>query len=133
PYECLQALGDLPPLSAALLRLVEAYVVDPAISASDWAGTPLIPAAQSFAMHRRIFGLNLPGLDAIKLVADNAMAETELVVIHATDRMYMIGPTMWPGPHSLEDIAATFSTVARQPVPTPSPSPAANIARAAAA
>lgn len=128
--ECLQDLGDLPPRSAALLLFLEAYVVDPAISASDWASTPRIPGAQSFAIHRRIVALNLPGLDAIKLVADNATAETEVVLIHATDRIYMITPTMWPGPHSLEDIAATFSTVARQPVPTPSPSAATSIARA---
>ena len=127
--ECLQDLGDLPPRSAALLLLVDAYVVDPAVSASDWASTPRIPGAQSFALHRRIVSLTLPGLDAIKLVADNATAETQVVVIHATDRMYMISPTMWPGPHSLEDIAATFTTVARQPIPTPSPS-AANVARA---
>ena len=128
--ECLQDLGDLPPRTANLLLLVDAYVVDPAVSASDWASTPRIPGAQSFAIHRRIVALNLPGLDTIKLVADNATADTQVVVIHATDRMYMISPTMWPGPHSLEDIAATFSTVARQPVPTPSPSPSANIARA---
>jgi hypothetical protein len=119
--ECLQDLGDLPPRSAVLLLVVEAYVVDPAVSASDWA--------KPFAVHRRIVGLNLPGFDAIKLVGDNATAETEVVVIHATDRTYMISPQMWPGPHPLEDIAATFATVARQPVPTPSPSPAA-IARA---
>ncbi len=130
--ECLHDLGDLPPRTANLLLLVEAYVVDPALPASDWASTPRIPGAQSFAMHRRIVALNLPGLDAIKLVADNATAETEVLVIHATDRMYMISPTMWPGPHALEDIAATFATVARQPVPTPSPSPAANTARVSA-
>ena len=130
--ECLQDLGDLPPRTANLLLLVDAYAVDPAVPASDWASTPLIQGAQSFAMHRRIVALNLPGLDAIKLVADNATAETHVVVIHATDRMYMISPAMLPGPHSLEDIAATFATVARQPVPTPSPSPAANIARASA-
>jgi hypothetical protein len=128
--ECLQDLGDLPPRTANLLLLVESYVADPAVSASDWASTPRIPGAQSFAMHRRIVALTLPGLDAIKLVADNATAETQVVVVHATDRMYMISPTMGPAPHSLEDIAATFATVARQPVPTPSPSPAANIARA---
>ena len=128
--ECLQDLGDLPPPTANLLLLVDAYVVDPAVSASDWASTPRIPAAQSFAMHRRIVALNLPGLDAIKLVADNATADTQVVVIHATDRLHMISPPMLPGPHSLEDIAATFSTVARQPVPTPSPSPPASIARA---
>jgi hypothetical protein len=128
--ECLQDLGDLPPRSAALLVLLEAYIVDPAISASDWASTPRIPGAQSFAMHRRIVALNLPGFDAIKLVADNATAETEVVVVHATDRMYMISPAMWPGPHSLEDIAATFSIVARQPVPTPSPLPSVNVVRA---
>lgn len=130
--ECLQDLGDLPPRSAAVMLLFEAYVVDPAISASDWASTPRIPGAQSFAMHRRIVALDLPGLDAIKLVADNAGAETEVVVIHATDRMYVIGPTMWPGPHPLENIAATFVTVARQPMPSPSPSAAANTARAKA-
>ena len=128
--ECLQDLGDLPPRTANLLLLVDAYVVDPAVSASDWVSTPRIPGAQSFSMHRRIVTLNLPGLDAIKLVADNATADTQVVVIHATDRMYMISPTMWPGPHLLEDIAATFSTVAREPVPTPSPSSQADIARA---
>jgi hypothetical protein len=122
--DCLHDLGDLPLPSAALLLFVKAYAVNPAVSASDWA--------QPFAIHSRIVALSLPGLDAIKLVADNATAETEVVVIHATDRVYMISPTMWPGPHSLEAIAATFVTVARQPVPTPSPSPAPDIARARA-
>lgn len=130
--ECLQDLGDLPPRTANLLLLVDTYLVDPAVSASDWASTPRAPGAESFAMHRRIVVLGLPALDAIKLVADNATAETQVVVIHATDRMYMISPAMWPGPHALEDIAATFATVARQPVPTPSPSPAPNVARASA-
>jgi hypothetical protein len=128
--ECLQDLGDVPPRTANLWLGVEAYAVDPAVSASDWASAPRIPGAQSFATHRRIVSLGLPGFDAVKLVADNPAGDTEVVVIHATDRMYMFSPTMWPGPHLLEDIAATFATIARQPVPTPSPSPAANIARA---
>jgi len=123
--ECLQDLGDMPPRSANLFLLVETYVVDPAISASDWAST-------RFATHNRIVALDLPGLNAIKVVTDNAAAETQMVIIHATDRMYMISPTMWPGPHPLEDIAATFVTIARQPAPTPSPSAPANIARASA-
>ena len=121
--DCLQDLGDLPPRNAVLFLLVEVYVVDPAVSASDWA-------SPRFAIHNRIVGLSLPGFDAIKVVADNAAAETQMVVIHATDRMYMISPTMWPGPHPLESIAATFATIARQPVPTPSPSSAADTARA---
>ena len=123
--ECLQDQGDLPPPSANLGLFVEAYRVDPAVTASDWASTPL-------ATHRRIQLLAVPGFDAIKLVADNATAETEVVVIHAGDWTYVISPTMWPSPHRLEDIASTFATIARQPVPTPSPAPAPDVARAAA-
>ena len=122
--ECLQDQGDLPTQSANLGLFVEAYRVDPAVTASDWA--------QPLATHRRIQPLAVPGFDAIKLVADNATAETEVVVIHAGDWTYVISPTMWPSPHRLEDIASTFATIARQPVPTPSPAPAPDVARAAA-
>src|SRR5438046_3729724 len=75
--ECLQDQGDLPAPSANLGLFVEAYRVDPAVTASDWA--------EPLAIHRRIQPLAVPGFDAIKLVADNATAETEVVVIHAGD------------------------------------------------
>ena len=130
--ECLQDQGDLPPQSANLGLFVEAYRVDPAVTASAWASTPRVSGAQPLATHRRIQPLAVPGYDAIKLVADNASAETQVVVIHAGDWTYVISPTMWPSPHRLEDIASTFTTIARQPVPTPSPAPAPDVARAAA-
>jgi hypothetical protein len=130
--DCLQDLGDLPPRDANLGLFVEAYRVDAAVSGSDWVSAPRVPGAQPLAMHRRIQSLALQGFDAIKLVADNATAATELVVIHADDRMYVISPTMWPSPHRLEDVAGTFATVARRPLPTPSPTPAPDVARARA-
>ena len=130
--ECLQDQGDLPPRSANLGLFVEAYRVDPAVTAIDWASTPRVSGAQPLAMHRTIQQLAVPGFDAIKLVADNASADTQVVVIHADDWTYVISPTMWPSPHRLEDIAGTFATIAHQPVPTPSPTPAPDVARAAA-
>ncbi len=130
--ECLQDQGDLPPASANLGLFVEAYRVDPAVTAIDWASTPRESGAQPLAMHRTIQQLAVPGFDAIKLVADNASADTQVVVIHAGDWTYVISPTMWPSPHRLEDIAGTFATIAHQPVPTPSPTPAPDVARAAA-
>jgi hypothetical protein len=54
--------------------------------------------AQPLAMHRRIQPLALPRFDAIKLVADNATSETEVVVIDAGGWTYVISPTMWPSP-----------------------------------
>ena len=40
--ECLQDQGDLPPRSASLGLFVEAYRVDPAVTAIDWASTPRV-------------------------------------------------------------------------------------------
>ncbi len=130
--ECLQDQGDLPPPSANLGLFVEAYRVDPTVTAIDWASTPRVSGAQPLAMHRRVQPLAVPGFDAIKLVADDASADTQVVVIHAGDWTHVISPTMWPSPHRLEDIAGTFATIARQPAPTPSPAPAPDVARAAA-
>ena len=130
--ECLQDLGDLPPRSANMGLFIETFSVEPAVSASNWASTPLVPGSQPLTMHRRVEPLAIPGFDAIKLVADNASADTQVVIIHAGDRMYELSATMWPSPHHLEDIAATFATVARQPLPTPSPTPAPDAARAGA-
>jgi hypothetical protein len=96
--ECLQDQGDLPPPSANLGLFVEAYQVDPAVTATDWASTPRASGAQPLAMHRRIQPLALPRFDAIKLVADNATSETEVVVIDAGGWTYVISPTMWPSP-----------------------------------
>lgn len=130
--ECLQDGGDLPSPTTALLLYVRAYRNAPALSATDWATTPRIPDAQPPVWHHKVVPLTLAGYDAVKLVSDNAAATTDTVIISAGDRMYEISPTMWPGPHRLEDVAATFASVPRQPIPTPSPSPAPDVARSGA-
>jgi len=132
--ECLRDLGDLPSPSAAALLFVEVYRNPDGISASQWATTPGVPGAQPLSTHRKIEPLSLGGRDAVKLVADRATAETEVVVIRADDRIYVLTPTMWsfPPQHRLEDIAATFGTIAREPFPTPSPSPLLEARRQAA-
>jgi len=57
------------------------------------------------------------------LLADNATTEVQLFAIRADDRIYVITPAMWISPpqHQLDNIAATFGTTARQPLPTPTP------------
>jgi len=132
--ECLRDLGDLPSPTAAALLFVEAYRNVAGMSASEWASTPRVPGAQPLSTHRKIEPLASGGRDAVKLVADNATAETQVIVIRADDRIYVLTPTMWSSPpqHRLEDIAATFGTIARQPFPTPTPSPLPEARRQAA-
>jgi hypothetical protein len=72
-------------------------------------------------MHRKVEAVTIGGREAVRLVADNATAEIQLFAIRSDDRIYLITPTMWPSRHRLEDIAATFGTVARLPLPTPTP------------
>jgi len=123
--ECLRDLGDIPSPATAGLLFVEAYRNVAGESASQWASTPRTPGAQPRSMHRKIEPLAIGDRDAVKLVADRATAETEVIVIRADDRIYVLTPTMWsfPPQHRLEDIAATFGTIARQPFPTATPTP----------
>jgi len=132
--ECLRDLGDIPSPATAALLFVEAYRNVAGLSASEWANTPRVPGGLLLSMHRKIEPLTIGDRDAVKLVADRATAETEVVVIRADDRIYVITPTMWsfPPQHQLEDIAATFGTVARQPFPTPTATPLVEARRQAA-
>jgi hypothetical protein len=119
--ECLRDLGDIPSPSASALLFVEAYRNVASVSAAEWVSTPRVPGAQPLSMHRKVELVTIGGRDAVRLVADNATAEVELFAVRADDRFYVITPTMWPSRHRLEDIAATFTTIARQPFPTPTP------------
>ncbi len=110
--ECLRDLGDIPPPSAAALLFVEAYRNVANVSVTEWVSTPRVPGAQPLSMHRRVEPLTIGGREAVRLVADNATAEIQLVAIRADDRIYVITPTMWMSPpqHQLDNIAATFET-----------------------
>jgi len=130
--ECLRDLGDIPPPSAAALLFVEAYRNVAGVSAAEWVGTPRTLGANVLSMHRKVEAVTIGGREAVRLVADNPSAELESVAIRADDRIYLITPTMWPSPHRLDDIAATFGTVARQPFPTATPITAPGARRQAA-
>jgi hypothetical protein len=119
--ECLRDLGDIPTPAAAALLFVEAYRNVAGVSAAEWVSTPRVPGAQVLSMHRKVEAVTIGGREAVRLVADNATAEIQLFAIRSDDRIYLITPTMWPSRHRLEDIAATFGTVARLPLPTPTP------------
>jgi len=121
--ECLRDLGDLPPPSAAALLFVEAYRNVANVAVTEWVSTPRVRGAQPLSMHTRVEPLTIGGREAVRLVADNATAEVQLFAIRADDRIYVITPTMWMSPpqHQLASIAATFGTIARQPLPTPTP------------
>jgi len=93
------------------------------ISAVEWATTPRFPGAQPRSTHQKVESTTINGLEAVRLIADNATAVTNAFVIRANDRMYDISmpfglrtdlPKTW-----LDEIAQTF--VAIQPTPFPSP------------
>lgn len=103
------------------------------ISAVEWVTTPRVPGAQPLSTHQKVEPMTLSGHEAVRLVEDNASANTTAFVVRANDRMYEIAtesgipprlPKTW-----LDGIIATF--VAIQPAAFPSPT--ASIAPQAAA
>ena len=103
------------------------------ISAVEWVTTPRAPGAQPLSTHQRVESVTIAGLEAVRLVQDNASAYTTVFVVRANDRVYEIGapfgvPTRLPKTW-LDGIATTFVAVQ----PPPFPSPTATIAPRAAA
>lgn len=93
------------------------------LTARQYATTPQVPGGQPPSTHHRVEIATIDGRDAVRLVTDNADAETTSFVIAANDRIYWISRPVGIGePPSrtwLEDIARTF--VALTPPPFPSP------------
>ena len=130
--ECLRDLGDIPSPTAGAVLLVEAYRNVAGMSAVEWVRAPRNPGGYVLSTHRKVEPLTVGGREAVRLVADNATADVQALVIRADDRMYVLTPSLWPSQHDLERIAGTFGTVARQPFPTATPTPAPAALRQAA-
>lgn len=96
------------------------------MTARQYATTPQVPGGQPPSTHHRVEGATIGGHDAVRLVTDNAAAETTSFVIAANDRIYWISRPVGIGePPSrtwLEDIARTFVAFAPAPFPSPTPS-----------
>lgn len=90
------------------------------VSAEQWANTPEAPGGQPHSMYMKVVPATINGLEAVRLVEDNARATTMALVIRAGDRIYHLIPAVQPlEPASLEEIAKTFVAIAPAPYPTP--------------
>src|SRR6266508_3298061 len=74
------------------------------LSAEQWANTPEAPGGQPLSTHMKVVPTTINGLEAMKLVEDNARAATMAFVIRAGDRIYHLTPAVMPlEPASLEE------------------------------
>lgn len=90
------------------------------LSAEQWANTPEAPGGQPHSTHMKVVPTTINGLEAVKLVEDNARAATMAFVIRVGDRIYHLTPVIMPlEPASLEEIARTFVAITPAPYPTP--------------
>jgi hypothetical protein len=120
--ECLRDGGGIPSRAAAAYLNVEAYRTSAGTTALEWARSrPQITRST-------VEPATIDGREAARVVGQDA---THLYVMRANDRMYVLTPAMWPTPHQLDDIAATFRAITPQPLPSPTPT-AANPRDAAA-
>jgi len=124
---CLHDLGDIPVPSPERDSDIQVSVSRnvSGVSVTEWVSTPRVPGAQPLRTHQTVEPISIGGLEAVRLVTDNATPETTAFVIRANDRMYVLGPTQSSMPSSLpkgwiDDIARTFTAIA--PVAFPSPS-----------
>jgi hypothetical protein len=108
--ECGRRGGDMPPPSLATYLYVEAYRTGGGATAADWA------SSRPRIVRSMVEPAVIDGRDAARVVEEGA---TYLYVIHANDRMYVLTPAMWPTPHAMNDIAATFRAITPQPYPSP--------------
>ena len=82
------------------------------LSAEQWA--------QPLSTHMKVVPATINGLEAVRLVEDNARAATAAFVIRAGDRIYHLIPVVGPlEPASLDEIAKTFVAITPAPYPTP--------------
>ena len=108
---CLSDSGDVGFLTYAREDItVGAYRNLNGLSAEQWA--------QPLSTHMKVVPTTINGLEAVRLVEDNARAATSAFVIRAGDRIYQLLPTVGPM-ESLEEIAKTFVAIAPAPYPTP--------------
>jgi hypothetical protein len=112
--ECLQDRGDIPAPSDAGVLIVWAYRNVGNLSAVEWARSR--PEASLHTVEPATVG----GLEAARLVQQG---ETQIFVIRANDRMYLLSPNQWPSPVPLATVAASFVAIAPLPFPTPTPVP----------
>jgi hypothetical protein len=89
------------------------------LSAEQWANTPEAPGGQPLSTHMKVVPTTINGLEAVRLVEDNAQAATMGFVIRVGDRIYHLTPAVGPlEPASLEEIAKTFVAITPAPYPT---------------
>ena len=90
------------------------------LSAEQWANMPEAPGGQPRSTHMKVVPTTINGLEAVRLVEDNARAATMAFVIRAGDRIYNLSSVVMPlEPASLEEIAKTFVAITPAPYPTP--------------
>lgn len=96
------------------------------MTARQYATTPQVPGGQAPSTYHRVEDLTIDGHDAVRLVTDNAAAETTDFVIAANERIYWIGLPVGmgelPSRTWLEDIARTFVALTPSAFPSPTPS-----------
>lgn len=122
---CLSDSGDIGVLTYAREDLTVRVLrnVD-GVSAEQWANTPEAPGGQPHSTHMKVVPATINGLEAVRLVEDNARAATMAFVIRAGDRIYHLTPAVMPfGPASLEEIARTFVAITPAPYPPPTATP----------
>ena len=128
---CLQDAGHLQPMRESPDIRVGASRNPRGISAYEWATTPQAPGAQPLSTHQRVEAATIGGLEAVRLVQDNATAATTAFVVRARDRMYEIYPTQSSSqlPKTwLDEIAKTFVVIEPQPFPSATPTVAPRVA-----
>ena len=111
---CLSDSGDTGFLTYAREDVTVRVLQNPnGLSAEQWA--------QPLSTHMKVVAVTINGLEAVKLVEDNAGAATDAFVIRAGDRIYHLTPIVMPlKPASiLEEIAKTFVAITPAPYPTP--------------
>lgn len=113
--ECQHDGSETPASSSAAYFDVAVYS-DTGVSAATWA------AASPFKDSSRVVeAATVNGYDSARFVEGG---KTAVIVMHANRRLYVLVPGMWPSPHALDDIAASFTATAPQLPPTPTPTPA---------
>lgn len=111
--------------------MVRAWRNADGLTPQQWATTPRRPGGYVMSTHQRVEPTTLGGLEAARLVEDNADGATTAFVVRSGGRMYEITvpmgfsslvPKRW-----LDDIAKSFVAIAPAALPSPSPTVAPRI------
>jgi hypothetical protein len=118
---CLSDSGDMGAITYGLGNITVRVLRNVnGLSAEQWANTPEAPGGQPHSMHMKVVPTTINGLEAVRLVEDNARAATAAFVIRAGDRIYHLIPLVGPlETASLDEIAQTFVAITPTPYPTP--------------